>query len=150
METTQNLLNADLQIDAVSHSYLAETAKWATFLSVLGFIGSGILAIVAFFAGTAMSTLSSNPYGGGSAFMGAGFVTALYLVIAIVYFFLSLLLYRFATKMKSALYGTDQEALNNSFLNLKNLYKMMGILAIIYLAMIVLGIIFVMAFAAMR
>jgi hypothetical protein len=150
METNQNLLNSDLQIDAIAHAHLAETAKWATFLAILGFIGSGILAIIAVFAGTAMSTLSSNPYGGGSALMGAGFVTALYLVIAVVYFFLSVLLFRFATKMKTALYRTDQDALNNSFLNLKNLYKMMGILAIIYLAMMVLGIVFIVAFAGSR
>lgn len=142
METNQNLLNADLQIDAISHAHLYETAKWATFLAILGFIGSGIVALVAVFAGTFLGALGSSPYGGGSALIGAGFVTTIYLVIAAIYFFMSLFLFRFATKMKTALNTTDQESLNNSFLNLKNLYKMMGILTIIYLAILVLALIF--------
>jgi hypothetical protein len=143
METNQNLLNADLQIDATAHAHLYETAKWATFLSILGFIGSGIIAIAAVFAGTILGSLGSNsPYGSGAAIMGAGFITAIYLVVAAIYFFMSLFLFRFAAKMKIALNTTDQESLNNSFLNLKNLYKMMGILTIVYLSLLVLALIF--------
>jgi Family of unknown function (DUF5362) len=143
METNQNLLNTDLQIDAISHAHLYETAKWASFLSIMGFIGTGIIAIVAIFAGTILGSLSSNsPYGSGPAALGAGFVTMIYLVVAAIYFFMSLFLFRFATKMKTALNTTDQQSLNNSFLNLKNLYKMMGILTIVYLAILVLALIF--------
>jgi hypothetical protein len=43
--------------------------------------------------------------------------------------------------MKAALYTNDQETLNNSFSNLKNLYKLMGILTIVYLSFVVLAII---------
>ena len=43
--------------------------------------------------------------------------------------------------MKAALFTNDQDTLNNSFLNLKNLYKLMGILTIIYLIILVLALV---------
>ncbi len=147
METNESLLTPELQIDSIAQSYLAEAAKWGNFLGILGFISSAILVIVALFAGVTLGSLNSA-YGGGGALMGAGFITMLYLIIAVVNFFISLFLYRFSSKMKLALYSTDQDALNNSFLNLKNLYKMLGILAIIYIVFIVLVIIFGIGAAA--
>jgi hypothetical protein len=146
MEQNQNLLSSELQIDATSHAFLVETAKWGNFLSILGFIFTGIFVLVALFAGALIGGLNS-PYGGG-AIMGAGFITVVYLIIAAVNFFMALFLYRFASKMKAALYSNDQDTLNASFLNLKNLYKLIGILAIIYLAFIVLAIVFGIGSAA--
>jgi Family of unknown function (DUF5362) len=148
METNDNLLNSELQIDSIAHSHLAETAKWSVFLSIVGFILSGILVIVALFAGTFISSMSGGL--GTAPVMGAGLITVVYLIIAALYFFMSLFLYRFATKMKAALYSNDQDTLNNSFLNLKNLYKLMGILTIIYLAFIVLAMIFGIGAALMQ
>ncbi len=62
--------------------------------------------------------------------IGGTTIVIIYLVIAVIYFFLSLFLYRFASKMKIALNTTDQDSLNNSLGNLKTLYKTMGILTI--------------------
>jgi len=140
MESNQDLINSPLQIDTTAHVHLAETAKWANFLAIVGFVLSGILALVALFAGTFVSTMSRG-FGNSSSMIGAGFVTFLYLIIAAVYFFMSLFLYRFASKMKLALNSNDQENLNNSFMNLKNLYRMMGILTIIYLCFIALALV---------
>ncbi len=140
MEPNQNLLNSDLQIDQSAHIYLSETARWANFLSIVGFVLSVILAIAGLFMGVFLGSTSSTY--GNSSFIGAGFAAVFYLIIAVLYFVMSLFLYRFASKMKMALYTNDQETLNNSFLNLKNLYKMMGILTIIYLSLIVLFMIF--------
>ncbi len=56
-------------------------------------------------------------------------------------FFLSLFLFRFATKMKLALLTTDQENFNASLLNLKLVYRIMGIIMIIYLAILALALI---------
>ena len=136
MESNQNLLNSDLQIDSIAHTHLSETAKWAKFLSILGFILSGIIAVVALFAGTILGSLG-NSFGG--SIIGAGFIMFVYLILSSVYFFMSLFLYRFASKMKLALSMTDQENLNNSFLNLKNLYRLIGIITNIYLSFIALA-----------
>jgi hypothetical protein len=140
MEPNQSLLNTELQIDTTAHAYLAETAKWGNFLGIVGFILSGIIALIALFAGTFLGAMSDG-FGNGASIVGAGFITVIYLIIAAVYFFMSLFLYRFASKMKIALYTNDQETLNNSFSNLKSLYKLMGILTIVYLSFVVLAII---------
>ena len=79
--------------------------------------------------------------------MGGGFVAIIYLVMALIYVFPVLYLYRFATKMKVALKNNDQDFLSSSFENLKSCYKYMGILmaialgfyAISFLSIIVLG-----------
>ena len=114
----------------------------------LGFIFTGLFILVALFAGTLLTSM--NSYGGASAMVGAGFITAIYLVIAAINFFMSLFLYRFASKTKAGLYSNDQDTLNSGFANLKNLYKMIGIIAIIYLAFIVLAIIFGVGAALMQ
>ena len=147
MESNQNLLNSDLQIDSIAHTHLSDTAKWANFLSIVGFIISGIIAVVALFAGTILGSLS-NSFGG--SIIGAGFIMVVYLILAAVYFFMSLFLYRFASKMKVALYTNDQDSLNNSFLNLKNLYRLIGIITIIYLSFIALALLLGIAGLFMR
>ena len=52
METENNLLENELLIDTVSQVHLKETAMWAKFLAIGGFIISIIIAIGAVFAGT--------------------------------------------------------------------------------------------------
>jgi hypothetical protein len=145
MEDNQSLLQENLHIDSIGQSYLSETAKWGNFLAIVGFVFSGLIAIVAFFIGTIFATLMSNfnPYAAAGASMGVGFITGLYLLIAVFYFFMSLLLYRFSRKMKTALETNDQESLNESFLNLKKIYKITGIITIVYLSLIALGILVV-------
>lgn len=149
MESNQNMLNAELQIDATAQAHLAETAKWSNFLAIIGFVLSGLIGLAALFAGTILGNMSSN-FGGSLGIFGAGFITVIYLLVAALYFFMSLFLYRFANRMKTALASGDQESLNISFLNLKNLYRMMGILTIVYLSFMVLVFVLAIGTAFMR
>jgi len=126
----QNLF--DLQIDQPVTTYLGETAKWAKFLAIIGFVFCGIMAIIAVFAGSLMSTAFGSMGGDGG--MSGIFVTLLYLVIAALYFFPCLYLFHFANKMQRALRQNDQGSLTDSFRNLKSCYKFLGILMIIVLA----------------
>ena len=73
--------------------------------------------------------------------MGTGLLTVYYLFIAAIYFFTSLFLFRFATKMKQALFTSDQENFNASLLNLKLVYRIMGIIMIIFLSFMALALI---------
>jgi hypothetical protein len=50
--------------------------------------------------------------------------------------------------MQTALNTTDQESLNTSFMNLKLLYRMLGIITIIYIAFMVLALIVAIAASA--
>ncbi len=149
MENDQNLLNTDLHVDYLAGSHLRETAKWAKFLAIVGFVICGILIIVAIFAGTFLGTM-----GGGlgspatPSFLGAGFLSAIYIVIAVIYFVLSLFLYRFANKMQVALLSTDQDNFNVALYNLKLVYRITGIIVLVYLAIVAIAMIFGIGAAA--
>lgn len=46
MEEITTSGNSNLQLTAQSQSFLKETAKWAYFLSILGFVGIGLLILL--------------------------------------------------------------------------------------------------------
>lgn len=122
-----------------SESFLKETAKWAYFLSILGFITVGIIVLMALFLGTIMSTLGSlggNSMGGSMSMMGniGGIITVIYLIIAILYFFPVYYLFLFSSKAKAAFRNNNNELLNESFQYLKSHYKFIGIMALIAIA----------------
>ena len=142
MELNQNLLSSELQVDSIATSHLKETARWAKFLAVLGIVLSILIAILAFFAGTILSDMSKSFQNNASAgAIGSGLITVIYLFVAVIYFFLSLFLLRFATKMKLALTTNDQETFNGSLMNLKLVYRILGIIMIIYLGIVALAIV---------
>ena len=141
----------DLHIDQQVTSYLGETAKWAKFLAILGFIMCGIIAIVALFAGSFLSS-SLSRFGGGEGTAVSGvLVTIIYLGIVLLYFFPCLYLFNFASKMQAAIRSNDQQLLTTSFRNLKSCYRFVGILMIIVLSFYaILLIIGIVAAAATR
>ena len=130
----QNLF--ELQIDQQSISYLGETARWAKFLSIVGFVLCGIMIIVAIFAGTIMATFSrfgnSDALGSSMGLSGV-LLSLIYIVLALLYFFPCLFLFNFSVKMQSALRNNDQTNLNIGLSNLKSCFKFVGILTIVVL-----------------
>ena len=139
MEQNQDTSLFGLTIDANSKSHLGEAARWAKFLAIVGFVVCALVVLAGIFAGSFMSMMG-NRYGGedfGDANMGlAGLgplLSVFYIGMALLYFFPCLFLYRFATHMKKALAGGEQEILNKSFQNLKIMFRFVGILTIIIL-----------------
>jgi hypothetical protein len=131
----------DLQIDQQSISYLGETARWAKFLSVVGFILCGLMIVLALFAGTLMATLSrfrSDDALHSMTNVGSAFVSLIYVIAALLYFFPCLYLFNFAGKMQTALRNNDQTSLNASFGHLTSYFKFVGILTIIVLSFYIL------------
>ena len=125
---------------------MRETAKWARFLSIVGFIFIGLyvlLALMMFAMGGAMDAASENMDGmGGMGMMGAvggAAMGVIYLICALIYFFPILYLYRFASNTLSALDSNNTDQLTNGLENLKSHYKFMGILMCIALIFIALG-----------
>jgi hypothetical protein len=113
-------------------SYIYEAAKWARFLSVIGFIVSVFLIIGSFGIGAALTEnpgvmAQMGPFGQ----MGGIGITGLYLALALMYFYPSLLLFRFANKGKQGVLFGDQESLDSAMLNIKSLFKFWGIFTII-------------------
>jgi hypothetical protein len=140
-------------IDTASRAHLAEAAKWAKFLAIVGFVVCGLIVIIGIFAGSFLSMMSgvySDQYRGSTALtsgMGA-FMAVFYAGMAILFFFPYLFLYRFANHMKTALNTNDQHTLNNSFQNLKIMFRYVGILTIVLLSFYTLAILMVMVTAA--
>jgi Family of unknown function (DUF5362) len=138
--TNTNLL--ELQIDATSHAILREASKWAKFLSIVGFIFCGLMVLIGIFAASIFSTMGTQ-YGGTAMAAGMGsLMTVVYILLALIYFFPCLFLYKFGTKTQLALRSNDQQQLSLSLGNLKSYFKFLGILTIIGLSIWVLAFIF--------
>lgn len=134
-------------------SYLQESAKWAFFLSIVGFVMIAIMVVMGLFMGTIMgSTMSQMPpelgggpgMGMGMGMLSGGFFTVFYLAFALLYFFPTLYMYRYAKKMKLALANDDQLFLSDSFKNLKSMFKFVGIMVAVLLILYAILIVFAM------
>jgi hypothetical protein len=148
MEQNQDSSLFGINVDQTGRAHLAEAARWAKFLSIMGFIMCGLIVLIGIFFSSFFSMFSTR-YGGNSPYdefpastSGLGATMAVfYIIIALIYFIPVLFLFRFATKMKAALASNDQEILNNSFQNLKASFRFVGILTIIMLCFWVLAMI---------
>ncbi|AWG22488.1 hypothetical protein FFWV33_13605 [Flavobacterium faecale] len=132
MEETTFQEDGRLYLGQEAQGFLKETAKWAYFLSILGFIGIAFIVIIALFIGTIFSTLNSmsgnsNPIMG----IGTGVITGLYLVLAVLYFFPVFYLFQFSSKMKKAFKENDNDLISSSFEYLKSHYKFIGIMGLV-------------------
>jgi len=156
METTENFVDPGTGpvLTPEAQTYLRESGKWANFLGILGFILCGLIVICALFAGAMIAATTSrmapiNGPAGVFASLGGGFIAVFYLIIALVYFFFSLYLYQFGSKIKKGIMFGDTDQVTIALGKLKSFFKFWGILTIIVLclyALIIVGaIIFGMA-----
>jgi hypothetical protein len=124
METSSN---TQIEFNSNSILHLSETRKWTTFISIIGFIFTGLCIIlipVIFF----ISHSFSSPL-----FKGA-ITTITFLVMALLYFFPIYYLFKFSSNLKTAIANVDSLALEISFKFLKFHYRFMGILIIVLIA----------------
>lgn len=130
-----------LSLTSEAKGYLKETAKWAFFLSIIGFIGVAILVIFALFSSVIFAAI---PQAQEIPFDMGKMISILYLIMAAIYLFPVYYLMQFANKMKAALSLKDDEILTASFGMLKSHYKFIGVFAIIILSLYFLIFIFAM------
>ena len=137
-----------LTIDPASKIHLLETAKWARFLTIVGFVFLVLMVFVGIYSTVTINRFENNyrEMGGlgsenvlGSA--GAG-VAVMYLIMAVIWFFPLLFMFRFANLMRNALQSNNQELFSRSFQNLKVCFRYLGIITVIFLVMIALSLLF--------
>ncbi|HSN09692.1 MAG TPA: DUF5362 family protein [Hanamia sp.] len=146
-----DLLNYDLQLSPTSQTFLSEAAKWGKFISIIGFIGCGFIIIIAFFIPSIYSSLSTLQGVPSQVAYGSTIgITISYILISALLFFPCLFLYRFSTKMKVALKTISQENFDESFKNLKSMFKFYGIFTIVMLSIYALIFIIVILALAMK
>ncbi|WP_264531281.1 hypothetical protein [Flavobacterium sp. N502540] len=142
MEETSVFEKFELQLDQTAKDFLKETAKWAYFLSILGFVGIGLMVLIGVFAGTIFSAMGNSMSGmGGFGSSFGALVGFFYVFIAAINFFPVYYLYKFAVNTKRAFRENDSELLTSSFGYLKSHYKFIGIFMLAILALY--GLIFV-------
>jgi hypothetical protein len=150
MENIQE--NRKIEISQESLGYLDTTRKWTMFFAILGFIGVGIMMIFGLVFGLFMSAFSSKLPGiegvegmenAGTAGGIAGIAILVIMVIfAIVYFFPLLFLVRFSKHTANAVAKLDANELQTGLKNLKNYWKYIGILFIVFLSTYLVVLIF--------
>jgi len=146
-----DLLNNDLQVSASAQSFLSDSARWGKFLAIIGFIFCGFMVVIAFFVPALIMNLP--PYNamasGLSASITAG-MTVVYLLLALLFFFPCLYLFKFSVKMQASLNSMSQENFEESLKNLKSMFKFYGICTIVMLSIYALIFLIAMIGAAMR
>lgn len=149
METNTDLNygQAEMSLTNESIEFLKTGAKWAKFLAVLGFIGTGFMILAALFM-IAMST--SEQFNVSSMSMPKGLIGLLYFVMAAVYFYPTLCLFNFSDKIKKAFISMDNNVLTESFKNLKNMFQFIGITTIVFIGLYLIGIIILVIVMAGR
>jgi hypothetical protein len=137
----QSEFTDSLVVSEDARRFLLETTRWAKFLAILGFVGIGLIVVVAIalmtVGGALFGEAAGNPFGA----LGGAAIGGVYLVLGALYFFPVYYLYQAATKLRNGLDGDDQGQLTLGFENLKSHYKFLGIMALVMLGLY--GIIFV-------
>ena len=118
----------DLKISREARSFLLIASRWANFLAITGFIVIGQMTI---------STLVIM-----GKFGSLGFEILISLGSLVIYIFPTLYMYRFARTMRQGLEENRQNGVDESFENLKSLFKFLGIFTIVMISIYVLVFIF--------
>lgn len=119
------------------NEYLLQTSKWGKFLAIMGYIGVGLLVLVALFmliGGSMFNEIAGTEF-------PTGLFGASYFLLAALYFIPVSYLYRFSVQMKHGLMISDVNEITSGFRNLKSLYKFFGILTIVLISLYALIII---------
>ena len=101
------------------------TRKWTLFISVMGFIFTGIMVLAAI----AFMFTGSNGvelYDG----MSMGWLSILYIILAGVYGIPIYFLMKYSTLLKSGIHHRSQRVINEAFSYLRRHYKTFGIMLI--------------------
>jgi len=127
---------------------ISQTAKWAQFLAIIGFVVTALIVVAGLFMGSFMSIfkeMSGNTQMTHMPFMA---LSVIYVIMGGVYFIPSWFLYKFSTETRKALVGSDEEILTQAFANLRRTFKFLGIMTIVIIGLYALVIIAVTIGAA--
>lgn len=124
-----------LKLTENSLVFMRETVKWAKFLAICSFVGLGLMVLV----GVVFLFLSVSVKVPSETQISTSILGILYILIAALYFFPSIYLYRFATASAEAINTLNDDTLEEGLENLKSLFRFTGILMIIVLSLYAVG-----------
>jgi hypothetical protein len=127
----------EIQVDYDSGNMFNEISRWAKFIAIVCFIciGIGILTL-AFSSAVLIQVFGSYM----PELAGAGGLLVGVIIIALILFtYITILLYRFATLVKQGIERRDQTLFNDGLRNLKNYFLINGVFALIGIVINVVG-----------
>jgi len=136
METT--LENRKIEIDQEILNNLNTTRKWAMFLAIIGFIILGLIIVFGLIAGTFLTIFNLGEKGLG---VPESLMFIPILLLALIYFFPVLFLFRFSKHTAHAVQTLDKQSLHKAIRNLKSYFVYIGVLIIIVLIFYIVGLI---------
>jgi uncharacterized membrane protein YjgN (DUF898 family) len=143
--------NQSLQLDNSGIQNLNETRKWTMFISILGFIGMGLMILGLIVAMIVMGSFGSK-YEDGMMMQTPSltpFAMIPLIILAAIYFFPLYYLLLFSRNSATAVRNHDSVALNNALKYLRLHYRFMGILLIVVLSIYLIVILIAIAAGGM-
>ena len=126
MDALDQNFSGQLAVEGQGQNYLKETAKWAKFLSIVGFVFIGLFALMFLVVGFAGGDLLAE-----SGMSGGEVVILFPLLMLAIYFYPLYKLYKFSQHAKNSVASSSSNELTHALGNLKSLYKFMGVLTLI-------------------
>ncbi len=127
-----------IEIEQESLGHLNTIRKWAMFMSILGFILLGLLIIIGLIMGTFLTAFNSGKAGPG---LPESLIIILFILMAAVYFFPVLYLFRFSKHTAKAVETLNKEELKKAIKNLKSYFVYLGVLIVIGLVFYLIALI---------
>ena len=129
MEENQSIL--ELQVDQSASKNLSEAARWAKFLSIVGFVCMGLLVILFLAMQTQISNALAQYIPGLGSTGSFGMLLVIIIITAGIVCALMYFLFRGATLIRKGIETKNQEIFNNGLASLKAYFTMYGVLAIL-------------------
>ena len=127
-ETTGMVINESMKAD------LLTSAKWAKFLCIIGCIGVAFMVLISVvFLAIGNRFPSPSPFG-----MMRGVLSSAYLITAAIMIYPLIKGFQFANGTKAACLTDNEYELARGFAGLRDLFRFMGILAIVCIVIYVL------------
>ncbi|MGD0754270.1 MAG: hypothetical protein ABR927_04335 [Bacteroidales bacterium] len=126
------LENKRIEIEQETLNHLNTTRKWAMFLAIIGFIILGLIVVIGLIAGTFLTAFNSGEKALG---IPESLMFVPILILAVIYFFPVLFLFRFSKHTSHAIQTLDKLEFHKAVKNLKSFFAYIGIMIIIILSL---------------
>lgn len=141
MSYNDNIFQEENLLNSEAKQYLLQTVGWTKFLSILGFVftGLGLLGVISLLgSGSALSYSMGLPF-------GTGFFTVLmifYILLILLYMYPIYCLYKFSTAIKGGIHSNSAVMIADGMKFQKRMYMFIGIFTIIMLSIYLLFMLF--------
>lgn len=129
---SQKPVEVNLVVSEEMRSYFYEITKWARFIAFFGICVAILFIMASIFI---PQMLGQNPALAAKLGVSGGtsltLITVVYIVLALLFLYPSLLLRKISAKGREGILFGDQESFNMAIANLKTLFKFWGILVIL-------------------